>query len=187
MQSTSYVVRSSEFPGAIGFGFSATVAVILIAAWIILAGSRFIQGGVVERPERVPQLYGYTACLIALVWALVSVTSIIENAVSLSAPELRGIGEFSIEPSVTSFEAFRTTYDRARRFGSPNPENASLDSLSEPELRRRYEGLRADRIYRGRAEARRSIIVSALSLLIAAAVFAFHWRWLRRLLASSSV
>ena len=47
-------------------------------------------------------------------------------------------------------------------------------------LRRRYDALRADRIQRNTMEARRSLVTSIFSLLIAAALFAFHWRWLRR-------
>ena len=76
---------SSGIPGTLGLIFGIIAGVILVAAWVILAGSRFIQGGVVERPERVPQLYGYTVCLIALMWALTSVLSIVGNALSLSA------------------------------------------------------------------------------------------------------
>lgn len=86
-----------------------------------------------ERPERVPQLYGYTVCLIALIWALSSVISIVENALSLSAPELRGSSEYGWEPSVSSFEAFRATYDRARQLSAPNPGEARLDSVPEAE------------------------------------------------------
>lgn len=171
---------STSFPGSFGFVFAVIPAVILIAAWVILAGSRFIQGGVVERPERVPQLYGYTVCLIALIWALISVISIVGNALSLSAPELRGISGYGFEPSISSYEAFRTTYDRARLLSGPNPNEAKLDSIPDAELRRRYEGLRADRILRARFEAKRELILGSLSLLIAAALFAFHWRWLKR-------
>ena len=168
--------------GPVGFIVAMLAAVVLIAAWVILAASRFIQGGVVERPERVPQLYGYTVCLIALVWALASTLSLVENTVTLSAPELRGAAEFSWEPSVSSFEAFRATYDRTRRMASSDPGEAKLDTVPEPEpeLRRRYDALRADRVRRVRFEARRDIITSALSLGIAIALFAFHWRWLRR-------
>ena len=165
--------------GPFGFAFAVITALVLVAAWVILAGSRFIQGGVVERPERVPQLYGYTVCLIALIWALASVKSIVENTVSLSAPELRGTNEFTWEPSVSSFEAFRATYDRARQMNAA-PGEAKPDTVPEPELRRRYEGLRADRIHRAQFEARRSLLVHAISLLLAIALFAFHWRWLKR-------
>ena len=159
---------------------SALVGIMLIAAWVILASSRFVQGGVVERPERVPQLYGYTVCLITLIWALVSATSIIGAALTLNAPLYRGDREFGpFEPSVSSFESFRTTYDMSRRMGGEP--RAQLDSVPEPELRRRFEALRADRLDRNTVEARRSLIVSALSLLIALVLFMLHWRWLRRL------
>jgi hypothetical protein len=171
---------STGSDGPLGFFFAALAAIVLIAAWVILAASRFVQGGVVERPERVPQLYGYTACLIGLIWALTSAVSVIDNALSLSAPELRKESEFGVEPSVSSFEAFRATYDRARQFSAPDPRQARLDSIPEPELRRRYEALRADRINRGRFEARRAVIAGSLSFVIAAGLFLFHWRWLRR-------
>jgi hypothetical protein len=169
----------TDLPGTFGFFFAIIAAILVVAAWVILAGSRFIQGGVVERPERVPQLYGYTVCLISLLWALASVTSIVDNALSLSAPELRGSTEYGWEASVSSFEAFRTTYDRARQYSAPNPTDVKLDSLSEAELRRRFEALRADRIRRGRYEAHHQLLLGALSLLISAALFVFHWRWLR--------
>jgi hypothetical protein len=157
------------------------VAIMLIAAWVILAGSRFIQGGVVERPERVPQLYGYTVCLIALIWALASVVAIIENGLSISAPEYRERSQFGWEPSVTSFEAFRTSYDRVRMMSVGDPRYAKLDSIPEAELRKRYATFRADFIRMGRYESQRNLIVASLSLVLAAALFAFHWRWLRRM------
>jgi hypothetical protein len=175
--SSVYVTNS---PGPFGALFAIIAALVLIAAWVILASSRLVQGGVVERPERVPQLYGYTVCLIALIWGLMSVMSIVENALSLSAPELRGVSEYTFEPSVSSFEAFRATYDRARRMGAPDARETPADSIPENELRRRYEALRADRIERGRFQARRELIMGILSLAIAAGLFAFHWRWLRR-------
>lgn len=170
---------STYFPGVAGFVFASIAGILLIGAWIILAGSRFVHGGVVERSDRIPQLYGYTVCLIALIWALMSVIAIVENGLSLSAPELRGASGFGWEPSVTSFEAFRTTYDRSREMMSPNRAE-KLDTLPEPELRRRFEALRADRIVRARFEAQRILIIKSLSLLIAAALFVFHWRWLKR-------
>ncbi len=175
----TYAVGSNFFPGQAGFAFAAIAAILLIGAWIILAGSRFVHGGVVERSDRIPQLYGYTVCLIALIWALISVIAIVENVLTLSAPELRGASDFGWQPSVTSFEAFRSTYDRSRQMISPNPMQ-KLDTIPEAELRRRFEALRADHVLRARFEARRTLVVQSLSLLIAAALFVFHWRWLKR-------
>jgi hypothetical protein len=178
MQSViSYDVAS---PSTFGFVGSTAVGVAIIAAWVILASSRFIQGGVVERPERVPQLYGYTVCLVTLIWAIVSTVSIVESALTLSAPAYRGGPDYGFEPSVSSFEAFRTSYDRSRRMMSMDPRETKLDSVPEPELRRRYEALRADRIERNTVSARRSLITSVFSLIMAVILFAVHWRWLRR-------
>ena len=167
-------------PGPSGFMISAIAGVILIAAWIILAGSRFVQGGVVEHSERVPQLYGYTVCLVGLLWALNSVIGLVESAQALSAPAYQRQNEFGIEPSISSFEAFRLTYDRARRFNSGDPMQAKLDSVPEAELRRRYDTYRADRIASIEAEARQRLVTKAISIVLAAGLFAFHWRWLRR-------
>jgi hypothetical protein len=177
------VVLSSSGSLSPGLGFfgSAVVGIVLIAAWVILASSRFVQGGVVERPERVPQLYGYTVCLVTLIWALVSAVAIIDASLTLNAPLYRGDRMYGgFEPSVSSFEAFRTTYDMSRRMMTRDPDSAKLDTIPEPELRRRFDALRADRMERNSVEARRSLITSTLSLLLAAALFAFHWRWLRR-------
>ena len=167
-------------PGPFGFIFATVGAVVLIAAWIILAGSRFVQGGVVERPERVPQLYGYTMCLIGLLWALSSIVGLVESTQALSAPAYHNQNEYGIEPSITSFEAFRLTYDRARRFSSAEPSQSKLDTVPEVELKHRYDIYRADRIAATEVEARQALVTKGLSLLLAVGLFAFHWRWLRR-------
>jgi hypothetical protein len=175
---TGYSVMSD--PGPFGFAFP-WIAALLIAAWIILAGSRFVQGGNVERPERIPQLYGYTACLIGLIMGVMAVLSITEAALSLRAPEQGGPNDWSgwVEPSVTSFEAFRATYDRAREMRAA-PNEPKREAVPEEELRRRYEGLRTDRLARTRIRAQNRIVTGALSLLLGIGLFTFHWRWLRR-------
>ena len=173
---SSVAYSSDAFP----FGVAILIALVVVAVWVILAGSRFIQGGVVERPDRVPQLYGYTVCLIALFWGLASLLSLVKNVQSLSAPELRQPSmSFGFEPSVTSFEAFRATYDQARRFGPREP-GEKLDSIPEQELRRRYEGLRDDRIRRAKVDAQQEIVRDLISLVVTILLFGFHWRWLRR-------
>lgn len=177
MQMTSFAF---EGPGPVGAFFASAVAIILIAAWIILAGSRFVGGGVVERPERVPQLYGYTVCLIGLIWALGSVIGLVESSLALAAPEYHRKNDYGLEPSITSIETFRLTYDRARQFSSPDPSAAKPDPLSEAELQKRYASYRAGRIEATKVEARQSLVLKTVSLLLAVGVFVFHWRWLRR-------
>ena len=180
------VVYGVSGPSPFGFYFTAIAAVILVAAWVILASSRFIQGGTVERPERVPQLYGYTVCLVTLIWALTSAISVVENLQTLMNPAYSRQNDYGMEPSITSLEAFRLTYDRARRFSSADPAAAKLDTVPEGELRKRYETYRADRIASTEVRARQSLVKDVFALLLSGALFIFHWRWLRRQPASPS-
>ena len=153
---------------------------VALATWIILAASRFVHGGAVERPERVAQLYGYTVCLIAVVMALTSILGIVEASFDRAAPELAETGDWGWqEPSVSSFEAYRATHDRAQQFRA-GPDAPKPDTVPEAELRRRFEALRGDRIERVRFKARRSLVTNMLTLVLAAGLFAWHWRWVRR-------
>jgi hypothetical protein len=181
-------VHSDFVMGGFGSPFSEVVflvivVVVLLASWVILAASRFVQGGIVERPERVPQLYGYTVCLIALVVGLTSLTSVVQNALTLGNPSYNTESPWNdwSEPSVTSFEAFRVTYDRARelRLG-PNASSTPPEPVPEAELRRRYEALRADRIARTRVRAQRELVTNGLMLAVAIVLFTVHWRWVKR-------
>lgn len=175
----NYLVFGSSGPGnPVGWVVLA-LALMVIAGWLILANSRLVQGGVVEHPHRVPQLYGYTACLIGLLWGLTSLKSVVESSLTLADPLYNSSAPWTnwSEPSVTSFEAFRTTYERMREMRPP--EQARPEPLPDAELQRRYEALRADRIARNQVAAKRSLVLNILMLIIAGAVFVLHWRWLR--------
>lgn len=152
-----------------------------LVLWLVLARSHFIRGGSVERPERVPQLYGYTVCLVAVIVMLSTLGTIVDRTFALTDPLADTGREFTgWEPSVTSFEAYRATLDRAERF-TPTGQAQPRDTVPEPELRRRYEGLRADRLARTRFNAQRDLTRSAILFLVAAALFVVHWRWARSL------
>jgi hypothetical protein len=51
---------------------------------------------------------------------------------------------------------------------------------TDAELRTQFDALRADAITRNRLEARRELTESILMFVLAAALFAWHWRWVRR-------
>jgi hypothetical protein len=133
-----------------------------------------------ERSDRVPQLYGYSVCLIAIVVMLVNFSSVVNQSFALSDP-LAGDRYGWGGASLTSFEAYKATVDRAE---GPMPPVGTVASnapkLTDAELRAQFEALRADHITRGRLDARREMTESILMLLLAAALFAWHWRWVRR-------
>ena len=172
-----YGVDSSFMPGGTLL-VVAIVAILITAVWAVVASAR---GGNGERSaDRVPQFYGYTVCLIALLWGLTSIVKVADGALALSAPDIRAGFDFGYEPSVTSFEAFRNTYDRSRMMATPYPQTTPPPAIPDSELHKRYEALRADRIRRGTITAQRQIVTSLLSLILAAGLFVFHWRWLKR-------
>lgn len=133
------------------------------------------------RSERIPQLYGYAVCLIAVVVALISVNSLVNQAFLLSDP-LAGADRYGYGAgaSLTSFESFRATRARGRDPMLPRAESGdSAAAPTEAELRAEYETLRADALARVRFEAGRELTQSLVMLLVAVALFWWHWRWVR--------
>ena len=53
--------------------------------------------------------------------------------------------------------------------------------LSDAQLRRIYESRRDDLVAVRRFHATKSLVASLLLLVVCVALFATHWRWLRRL------
>ena len=153
---------------------------LFLLVWLLLARSAFIEGDDMERPNRVAQLYGYAVCLIAVVVFLASANSFVENLFTAANP-LRGSGDrYGIQPSVTSFEAYRATVNREARFVGPAAAGGPVVAPpSDSALRARYEALRADHIDQERFDAERSLATSGLLLILSVALFVVHWRWLR--------
>jgi hypothetical protein len=151
-----------------------------IGLWLLLARSSLVRGGSMERPERVPQLYGYTVCLVAIVVLLTSVSNMVKQSFAIADP-LTSEDNFSwAEPALTSFEAYKAT----RNVTFPGATNDNREAVqrpepTEPELRTRYEALRADRVRTVRHQAQRALTSSGLLFLVAVALFWWHWRWVR--------
>jgi hypothetical protein len=152
--------------------------VILLLGCAGLAITLTLRNGSMERPSRVAQLYGYTVCLVALITILLTLPNLIENLFRLSNPLQTQTG---FEPALSSFEAYKATYEHAREPFSREQPAAARPAPTDAELRQAYEALRNDRIERNRFEARRSLVSELLLLGLAVALFLGHWRWLRRL------
>lgn len=150
-----------------------------VVVWIVLARSSLVHGGEMERSDRVPQLYGYTVCLIAIVVILVNVSSIVNQSFALSDP-LAGDRYGWGGAVLTSFETYKATVGRMDAMAPSTSAASSAPKPTDAELRAQFEALRADRITRARLDARREMTQSILMLVIAAALFAWHWRWVRR-------
>ena len=125
-----------------------------------------------EKPNRIPQIYGYTVCLIAVVALLISVNGIVDASFTLANPLH---GQYGHGDGLTSFESYEAS--RGERVAADR--NQPPDTTSLETRRRRFEALRADRIDANRLQAWRRLVGSGLTMLIAIALFAWHWSWLR--------
>jgi hypothetical protein len=164
--------------GPLWFQFVGT-APLLIAGlvWLTLGAVLALQGDNMDRPNRVAQLYGYTVCLVSLIVSLIAMSSIIDSAFDRANPLQ---SEFPFGVTLTSFEGYRSTYQRERGMydrGGP----ASPDTASEATLRQRYEASVADRIASTRYRTSKSFVTNGVLLLISLGLFGYHWRWVRRL------
>jgi hypothetical protein len=125
-----------------------------------------------EKPNRVPQIYGYTVCLITVVAFLISINGIVDASFTLANPMHGPYGHVDGLASFESYEASRGERMVADR-------NVPPDTTSFETRRRRYEALRADRIDANRLQAWRRLVGNGLTMLIAIGLFAWHWGWLR--------
>lgn len=132
-----------------------------------------------DQPRWIPQLYGYTVCLIAVITILISLNSIVNNTFEFAEPEMSR--EVTREFGGRSLEACR---QRWMRSASPTPSDRpaaapASDLPSDSALMTLCAEERTDRIAAVRHRALRSLVTSALMLLVAGILFAVHWRWLR--------
>ena len=131
-----------------------------------------------EKASKVPQVYGYTVCVIAVVTFLICATVMVNNVFDLANPIQAGFGA---ESSLSSFDAYRATYQRDQRsVVGGNASEARPDTVSEATLRKRYEAVRADRIARVRFQSWKALTTSGLLLVISVVLFVVHWRWMRK-------
>ena len=158
------------------FALVAVAWTLLFLVWFIPGSIMVLRETSVDKPNRIPQFYGYTVCLISLVIGLVSISSLIDSVFARMNPLQTGApwGQ-----SLSSFEAYQAKRATTPPFGREIP--TTPDTASEATLRARYDALVADQIVSVRYSSSKTFVTEGLFLLIAVGLFAYHWRWMRRL------
>lgn len=167
-------------------GVAVLAAVLLLLAWLFVSATLALRGDNVEKPNRIPQFYGFTVCLLAIIVGLITIASIIGTLFDRANP-LDSSGTFG--ESLTSFAAFKAT-DAARLVLVESPvagagvqphANDSTRVRSDSSLRVEYDARVADRVAHVRYDTNKSLVTNGLLLLAAIVLFAIHWKWLRRM------
>jgi hypothetical protein len=137
--------------------------------------------------NRISQAYGYAVCFITVVVMLFSIKGVVDAAIDLSDPirsESSRMGRTLTNFEVYKVEARREAGARAQAGPTPayaTPLKAAPDTgASDAELRRLYDAERETAIGNARFRATRSLVGNLLLIILAGALFAIHWRWLKR-------
>jgi len=138
-----------------------------------------------NRSIRIQQLYGYAVCLVAIVTTLVAVSSLITAAMARVEP-LRASSNFGYSDTraLSSYEAYvvaNPEHRLIRRATQGIGGEAPYDTLTDQQARSRYQALRSDREAQVRFDSTREMLSNGVLLLMAVALFLWHWNWLRRL------
>ena len=134
------------------------------------------------RPAWIAPLYGYVVCVVCVITFLISASQIVDAAFDRAYPLQSREGAYGPGgQSLSSFEAFRSSqFDRTRTEPRTAGDRPQADTPSTAELRVRYEALREDRMAQVRFLGMQRLVKHGLLMLLAAGLFAAHWRWLRR-------
>ncbi len=127
---------------------------------------------------RIQQLYGYLVCLIAIVTLLISVASFTNAVLDLSRPNNAGM--YGPESEASSYAAYRLT--QLERTTAVQEKTGRTDLIpTDSAMRADFDSQRATREVYERWSNKKSIITSALMIIVAFVLFMIHWRWLRTL------
>jgi hypothetical protein len=132
--------------------------------------------------SRIAQAYGYAVCFITVITMLIGIKQVVDAAFDLSDPiRAEGGGYGRMGRPLTNFELYKI---EARRQPEMRPGPAGVarvtgDTLSDADLRRLYDAERDQAIGNARFRAIRSLVGNLLMIVVAAVLFAIHWRWLR--------
>ena len=148
--------------------------------------------------SRIAQAYGYAVCFITVIVMLIALKQVVDAAFDLSDPiRADGGGYGRMGRDITNFEIYKAEAKRqpavrAEMIAQAGPgvrpdqpatvgaSKAAADTASDAELRRLYDAERETAIGNARFRATRSLVGNLLLILLAAVLFAIHWRWLRQ-------
>ena len=132
--------------------------------------------------SRIAQVYGYAVCFITVIVMLIATKGLVDAAFDLSDP-IRAEGG-RMGRSLTNFEVYKMDARRqgpTRDPGALAAQRAASDStMNDAYLKRLYEAERETAAGNARFRAIRSLVGNLLLIILAGALFGWHWRWLRK-------
>lgn len=131
--------------------------------------------------HKIPQLYGYAVCLVAVIAFLISVTQFVTAVFDLRDPLHIGPSWLRTDIIQTNLASFETYKMGVIKEMLRCEDIEARDYIPDDEtLRGMYEAAKADKIQAGRVHARREFTGNGILIIVCVALFATHLTWVRR-------
>jgi ATP-dependent Zn protease len=122
-----------------------------------------------KRKKLIAQIYGYAVCLVAVITFLISIISFTNALFDLSDPEFAG---YRSDVNLSSFENFKTDAMKSvEKEAAYIPDDATLQKM--------FNDAKMNKAKIVRHNAKKTILVTSLTILLSIALFIGHWIWLR--------
>lgn len=131
-----------------------------------------------EKPQRMPQIYGYLVCLVAIITVLICVSTLVSAILDLGDPIHAGWTPPGA-PSLASYDNYKMDILRSMPKEGDAAKSAYLPD--DTTLRAMYEAAKNDKIQFVQHESHRTIIIDSILIVICIVLFVTHWKWARRL------
>ena len=123
-----------------------------------------------EKKTKIPQVYGYAVCIVAIITILISVAVLINSVIDASDP-LYAWGD---DQRLSSYENFKVdALKSGKNEASYVPDDATIRTM--------YEDAKNHKIRRVKHQTTKSIIVSSILIVLSLTLFITHWRWMRKI------
>ena len=123
-----------------------------------------------EKKTKIPQVYGYAVCIVAIITMLISVADLINSVIDASDP----LYTWGDDQRLSSYENFKMdALKSGKNEASYVPDDATIRTM--------YEDAKNHKIRRVKHQTTKSIIVSSILIVLSLTLFITHWRWMRKI------
>jgi len=131
-----------------------------------------------EKPTRMPQIYGYLVCLISVITFLICISTLISAISDLGDPIHSGFTPGGT-PSLASYANYKMDILKSAPKDAEPGKNAYVPD--EATLHAMYDAARNDKIQFVEHEAHRTVVIDGILIVVCVALFVTHWSWMRKI------
>ena len=131
-----------------------------------------------EKSNKIPQIYGYTICVIAIITFLISITNFINAYIDKG--NLLYSSSYNMNKNLASFEIYKMSVLRQT---STEGEAVSSNYIpDDSEIKAMYDAAINQKISTASHQNKRELIVSSFLGLLSLVLFSTHLFWMRKLI-----